>query len=126
MRRLGSDTSCHARQGTPLACIYKAEQDVLANAAARYNPGALHVQMRLGETFGRAAVRALSLCSRDIHHEYFAQFTSGSVAVKVVGMRIHCFPPVGPKRSVMILSGRLPQALRKPAALSTNGVGPQT
>src|SRR5258708_1467823 len=35
MRRLGSDTSCHARQGTPLACIYKAEQDVLANAAAR-------------------------------------------------------------------------------------------
>jgi hypothetical protein len=40
--------------------------------------------MRLSKVFSGAAVRALSLCSRNIDGEYFAQFTRRSITVKVV------------------------------------------
>jgi hypothetical protein len=71
-------------------------------------------------------VSALPLCGRNVDGKDLAQFPGGGISVKVVGTFIHFFPPEGPKRSVLILSAVLPQALRKPAALSTNGVGPQT
>src|SRR4029077_19196464 len=83
--------------------------------------------MRFGKALYCATTRALCFRSRNLHREYCAQFTGGSIAVKVVvGMRVHLRSPVGPKRSVLILSGLLPEALRKPTALSTNDVGPQT
>jgi hypothetical protein len=109
-----------------LSHIGKPQQDVLANAAARYNAWALHVQMGLSEPSNRAAVSALSLGGRNINSEYLAQLPSGRVTVEIVHLRTHFRPPVGPKRSVLTLSGPLPPALRKPATLSTNGVGPQT
>jgi hypothetical protein len=40
--------------------------------------------MRLGKVLCRSTMRTLSLCSGDIDGEYVAQFTCGSVAVKVV------------------------------------------
>ena len=40
--------------------------------------------MRLGKVLCRSAMRTLSLCSSDIHGKYVAQFTCGSVAVKIV------------------------------------------
>jgi hypothetical protein len=64
--------------------VYKTKEYVLANGAPRDDAGTLHVQMRLGEARCSAAVRALSLGSRDIHGEYPAQFAGGSVTVKVV------------------------------------------
>ena len=54
---------------------------MLANDATRHNAGALHVNMRLGKALFRAAVRTLSLCSRNIYRENFAQFPGGSVTV---------------------------------------------
>src|SRR5262249_38411185 len=110
----------------PLAHSCEPKKDLLANAAARYETRTLHIQMRLCESLFRAAVRALSFRRRDIDGEYFAQFSRGRVTVEVVHLCTHFRSPVGPKRSVLILSEPLPQALRKPAALSTNGVGPQT
>ena len=62
-----------------LSHIGKPQQDVLANAAARYNAWALHVQMGLSEPPNRAAVSALSLGGRDIDSEYLAQLPSGRV-----------------------------------------------
>jgi len=59
--------------------------------------------------------------------KYFAQFTGGSVTVKVVGgKRDHFRSPVEPKRSVLILSRSMPEAMRRSVALSTKDVGPQT
>src|SRR5262249_34615756 len=114
----------HVKEYT-LVRIYQAQQDVLANAAARYHTRTLHVQMCLCETPFRAAVRALPFRSRNIDSEYLAQFPRSRVSVEVVHLCTHFRPPVGPKRSVLILSEPWPQALRKPAAFSTNGVGPQ-
>jgi hypothetical protein len=42
--------------------------------------------MCLGKALCRAAVRTLSTGNCNIHGEYFAQFTCGSVTVKVVGI----------------------------------------
>jgi hypothetical protein len=109
-----------------LSHIGKPQQDVLANAAARYNAWALHVQMGFGEPSDRAAVSAFSFGGRNIDSEYLAQLPGSRVAVEIVHLCTHFRPPVGPKRSVLILSGPLPPALRKPATLSTNGVLPQT
>jgi hypothetical protein len=109
-----------------LSHVGKPKQNMFANAAARYDAWALHVQMGLSEPSNRAAVSALSLRGRHIDSEYLTQLPSGRVTVEVAHLCTHFLPPVGPKRSVLILSGPLPQAVRKPAALSTNGVGPQT
>jgi hypothetical protein len=110
-----------------LASIYKTKKYVLTNGAPRHNAGTLHVYMRLGKALYCAAVRTLSFCSCNIHGKYVAQLTCSSVTVKVViGIQTHCRSPVGPKRSVLILSGWLPKAVRSLAALSTNDVGPQT
>jgi hypothetical protein len=40
--------------------------------------------MRLGKTLCCAAVRTLSFGRRNIHGEYFAQVTRGSITVKIV------------------------------------------
>ena len=82
--------------------------------------------MRLGKVLCRSTMRTLSLCSGDIHGEYVAQFTCGSVAVKVVVVCELLRFSRGAKRSVRILSGSLPAAIRRLAALSTNDVGPHT
>src|SRR5712692_1672954 len=120
---------CHAThvKEHALANIGKTKEYLLANGAPHHDAGTLHVHMRLGKALDRTALRTLSLCSCDIHGEYCAQCTCGSVTVKiVVDIGTHCRSPVGPKRSVLILSGLLPEAVRRPAALSTNDVGPQT
>jgi len=67
-----------------LANIYKAKEYVLANGASRDEAGTLHIQMRLGKGLRRAAMRTLSVCSRNIQGEYVAQFTRGSVAIEIV------------------------------------------
>jgi hypothetical protein len=64
--------------------MYKTKEYLLANGAPRYDAGTLHVQMLLGKAPCCAAVRTLSLCSRNIHGKYVAQFTCRSVTVKVV------------------------------------------
>lgn len=61
----------------------KAKQHVFADSAARDDAGTLHIQMRFGKRFCCAAVRTLSLSGRDIHGEYSAQFSRGSVAIEV-------------------------------------------
>ena len=107
--------------------VYKTKDYVLTNGATRHEAGTLHVYMRLGKAFYCAAVRALSLCSCNIHGKYAAQLACGSVTIKVViGIQTHYRSPVGPKRSVLILSGLLPIVVRSLDALSTNDVGPQT
>jgi hypothetical protein len=40
--------------------------------------------MRFGKALYRAAMRTLCFRNRNVHREYCAQFTGGSVAVKVV------------------------------------------
>jgi len=66
-----------------LASIDQTKEHLFANGAPRHDAGSLHVQMRLGKALRCTAVRALSLCSRNIHDKYSAQFTGGCVAVKV-------------------------------------------
>jgi hypothetical protein len=67
-----------------LANIYKAKEYVLANGASRHEAGALHIQTRLGKGLCRTTMRTLSLSSRNIQGEYVAQFTRGSIAIKIV------------------------------------------
>jgi len=69
--------------------------------------------------------RVLTLALRRSHidAEYRAQVATGGVTVQTV-ISAHCRSPVAPKRSVLIRSGLFPAA--RPAALSTNDVGPQT
>jgi hypothetical protein len=67
-----------------LANTYKSKQHVLANGAPRHNARTFHVYMRFGKVLYRAAVRTLSLGSRNIHSEYFAQLTCGCVTVKII------------------------------------------
>ena len=106
---------------------HKAKEYVLANGAPSHDARTLHIYMRVSEALYCAAVRTLPFCRRHVHAEDFAQFTSGSVAVEVVvSSRGHFRSPVEPKRSVLILSPSLPEALRRSVALSTNDVGPQT
>ena len=49
--------------------------------------------MRLGKAPLRAAMRTLSLCGRNIHGEYLAQFTRGCISVKVVHWCTHFRSP---------------------------------
>jgi hypothetical protein len=110
-----------------VANAYNTKEYVLANGASSHDAGTLHVHMRVGKALSCAAVRALSFCGRKVHSEYSAQFASGGVPVEVVGgKRSHFLSPVEPKRSVLILSRSMPEALRRLVALSTNEVGPQT
>src|SRR5690349_1885943 len=83
--------------------------------------------MGLGKASFCAAVGAMSQGRRNIHSKYSAQFARRSITVEIVVIiRTHFRSPVGPKRSVLILSGLLPEAVRRLAALSTKDVGPQT
>src|SRR4029453_249590 len=110
-----------------LASIYKTKEYVLTNRAPGHEAWSLHVYMCLSKALYCAAVRTLSLCSCNIHGKYVAQLTCGSVTIKVViDIRIHCRSPVGPKRSVLIFSGSLPEEVRSLDALSPNDVCPQT
>jgi hypothetical protein len=123
------DQTSHATQVKEhaLSSIYKTKKYVLTNGAPGHEAGSLHVNVRFGKALYCAAVRTLSLCSCNIHGKYVAQLACGSVTIKVViGIQTHCRSPVGPKRSVLILSGSLPEAVRSLDALSTNDVGPQT
>ncbi len=120
---------CHAAQVKKhaLANTYNTKEYVLANGAPSHDAGTLHVDMCLGKTLSCAAVRTLSFCGCKVQGEYLAQFAGGSITVKVVvGVRTHFRSPVGPKRSVLILSRPLPEAIRRSVAPSTNDVGPQT
>jgi hypothetical protein len=78
---------------------------VLASGAPRYEAWGIHIYLRLGKALYGAAVGTLFLRRCDIHSKYSAQFTCGSIAVQIVGVCSHFFPPVGPKRSVLILPG---------------------
>src|SRR4029453_19057843 len=85
--------------------------------------------MRFGKAFYCAAMRALCFRNRNVHREYCAQFTGGSIAVEVVvvvGMGVFLGFPWGPKRSALILSRPWPEAVRRSVAPSTKDVGPQT
>jgi hypothetical protein len=42
--------------------------------------------VRIREALSGATLRTLPFRNRDIHGEYFAQFTCGGVAVKIVGI----------------------------------------
>src|SRR5262249_56207731 len=97
-----------------------------AKRTPRDKPRTLHIQVRFGKVFFCAAIGALSLCARDIQREYPAQFTGGSVTVKIVHRCTHVCSPVAPKRSVLILSRSWPTAIRRSVVCSTNDVGPQT
>jgi hypothetical protein len=127
--RCVEDQTSHAAQvkAHALGSLYKTKEHVLTNGASRHDAGTLHVYMRLGKALYCAAVGTLFLCSCNIHGKYVAQLTCGSVTVKVVVVtRTHFRSPLGPKRSVLILSGLLPIAVRSLDAVSTNDVGPQT
>src|SRR5207244_3524105 len=88
--------------------------------------GTLRIQMRLGKATLCAAIRTLSFCAGNVHREYSAQFTCGSISVKIVHRCTHFRSPVAPKRSVLIFLRSWPAAISRSVALSTNDVGPQT
>jgi len=67
-----------------IASMYKTKDYLLTSGAPRDKAGTLGVQMRLGNVLGRAAVRTLYICSRNVHREDVAQFTRSSVTVKIV------------------------------------------
>jgi hypothetical protein len=105
----------------------KAKEYVLANGAPSDDAGTLHVYVRFSKALSCPAVGTLSFCGSNVHCEYLAQFTGSRVAVEVVGGKgIHFRSPVEPKRSVLILSRSMPEALRRSVVLSTKDVGPQT
>jgi hypothetical protein len=70
-------------------------------------------------------VLTLAFRRSHIDAKYRAQVATGDVTVQTV-ISAHRRSPVAPKRSVLIRSGLFPAATRRPAALSTNDVGPQT
>jgi len=78
--------TCHSTQvkERALASFYKTKEYVLANGASRYEAWSLHVYMRFCKALYCAAMRALCFRNRNVHREYFAQFTRGSIAVKVM------------------------------------------
>src|SRR5260370_35472530 len=99
----------------------------MASGAPSHDAGTLHVDMCIGKAVSCAAVDTLSFCSRKVQGEYFAQFTGGRVAVEEVGGKeSHFRSPVEPKRSVLILSGSLPEALRIAVTFSRNDLGRPT
>jgi len=67
-----------------LAKTGKTKKHMLALGASRHDARTSDIQMRFGESSYCAAVGATSLCRRNIHSEYSAQFAGGSVTVKVV------------------------------------------
>src|SRR5580700_9809881 len=94
--------------------------------AARHNARTFHVQVSFGKMPRCPTVGALSLRSRNVEGKYSAQLTCSGVAVQMrVSFGIHFGSPVGPNRSVLIFSRRLPVILRRSAMLSTKPVGPQ-
>jgi len=120
---------CHSTQVKKhaVANAYQTKEHVLAIGAPCHDARTLHVDMCVGEALSCAAVGTLSFCSRKVQGEYFAQFTGGRIAVEVVGVKgSHFRSPVEPKRSVLILSRSLPEAVRRAVTFSTNEVGPQT
>jgi len=108
-----------------LVDIHKTKEYVLANGASRHKTWAMHVYVCFRQAFRSATFGAPARCSRDIEDEYFAQFAGGSITVEIIVVKgTHVRPPVGPKRSVLILSGRLLQLTSMAAVPSTNDVGP--
>lgn len=77
-----------------LADIYQPKEYLFANSAPGHQAGSLHIQMCFGKALDCAAVRTLSLCSRNVNRKYFAEFPSGCVAVEVVVFAwAHCRSP---------------------------------
>src|SRR6266566_631431 len=72
---------------------------------------------------GGAAARTGDLGERHFKGEDFLQGACGCVAIELV---LHHASPVGPNRSVLMRAGSCPRVTRLAAAVSTNGVGPQT
>src|SRR5215472_4374496 len=99
---------------------------MLAERAPRNEAGTLQIQMHIGKALLGATIPTLSFCGRNVHCEYHAQFTCGSITVKIVHRCIHFRSPVAPKRSALILDRSWPAAINRSVAYSTNDVGPQT
>jgi hypothetical protein len=97
-----------------------------AAGTARYHARTFDVQMSFGKMLRCPTMGALSLRSRNVEGKYSVQLTCSGVAVQMrVSFGLHFGSPVGPNRSVLIFSRRLPVILRRSATPSTKPVGPQ-
>lgn len=86
--------------------VDRTKQYVLASGASHHNTRAMHEYMCFSSVFCSPTLGAPAHRLRDINGKYFAQFAGSSIAVDVIVIRkTHLRPPVGPKRSVLILSG---------------------
>src|SRR5262245_50001616 len=83
----------------------------------------MHIDSQRPNSTCRAAARTGGLYTGHFKGEDLLQETTDSIAIQFV---FHHASPVGPKRSVLMRAGICPSTTRAVAAVSTNGVGPQT
>src|SRR6266851_10144557 len=99
------------------------EHDLVTGRAAGDHPRSVRVDAGLPHRAGGPARDALPGGRGDIDREQLAQRPGEHVSVQV---RVHVWPPEGPKRSVLMVCGAWPASTSRSAAPSTNPVGPQT
>src|SRR5207249_4875473 len=115
----------HAPHVKPVASfrLCYADERGIAGGAADDRPHPMHVDGGRTYSIGCATARTGGLHESHFKGEDLLQDAPGSVAIQFV---FHHASPVGPNRSVLMRAGSSPSATRLAAAVSTNGVGPQT
>src|SRR5262249_3052381 len=109
----------------PVGQLGAPEPDVVARGTAQYDAGALVAAMSTGGVAVPARL-TLVLHGRELGDEDLLEEPGDRVAVPIHGVLVHDQPPLGPKRSVLMLCGSCPSCTSRSATCSTNPVGPQT
>src|SRR5262249_16010680 len=102
-----------------------ADQNLITRWATHDRPHTVHVDSQRTNNVCLSAICACCLNKCHLKRKDFVEDAPGGTAIQLIVYQIHHASPVGPNRSVLIRSGSYPSATRFPAALSTNGVGPQ-
>src|SRR5262249_35990345 len=127
-RKLHAARACHFKPAA-VRCTDRRHENAIAMAASQNCSHLGGIERQRAHGSGRVACRALKLGCRYLKSEDFLKETRGRIAVEHGGRVVlshHAYPPEGPKRSVLIVTGSYPRSTRSLDTFSTKGVGPQT
>src|SRR5262245_60127488 len=102
-----------------------ADQNLITRWATHDRPHTVHVDSQRTNKILFTAICANCPNESHLKRKNFVEDAPSRIAIQLIVHHIHHASPVGPNRSVLIRSGSYPSATRFPAAVSTNGVGPQ-
>src|SRR5262249_31501816 len=109
-RKFHAARACHFKPAA-VRCTDRRQENAIAIAASQNCSHWDGIQRQRAHGSGRVACRALKLRCRYLKSEDFLKETCGSIAVEHGGRVVlshRAYPPEGPKRSVLIVTGSCP------------------